>query len=435
MIRIKDTQFPNTAAFLGNAIRIAEYYGFSSLDTLPRMAQASDAGGIKAATNGGMLKRGVLPLSKVESEISFARRDERSLLSSARKCLTCLPAQVNLPSASATGPFAPPHSGTLLAWRTVESSSGIPSISFELHIVGSSSAIAEALLIVVANAIAEESGIGERALAINNIGSSDSSNRFVRDVGLYLRKHIESISPTLRPRAATDPLGTLVQLIERGHPATPRAPQAMEYLTEEERRKFWELLEYLEVFGLPYELNAHILGSRDCWSHSLFELSTTDSESGARLPIAFGGRYDPLVSRFARTPASATMVSITCESRGKTRITRERVVPPTEAQPAIYFAHLGNEARRKTLSVLENLRRAMIPVHQGLWYDRIAEQMAAARTLAVPYILIMGHKEAVEGTILVREVATNSQDAIPLPELPNYLKRRRIGTRREETHA
>ncbi len=424
MIRLKDTQYPNTAAFLGNAIRVAEYYGFAPLEGMQR----------NPANTGSANKRGVLPLSKIESAISFARRDERTLLSSARKCMNCLPTQVNLPSASATGPFAPPHSGTLLAWRTLPSTAGIPSVSFELHVVGSTSAIAEALLIVVANAIAEEAGINERALAINNIGSSDSSNRFVRDIGLYLRKHIESISPTLRPRAAVDPLGTLVQLIERGHPATPRAPQAMEYLTEEERRKFWELLEYLEMFGLPYELNAHILGSRDCWSHSLFEISTTDSETGARMPIAFGGRYDPLASRFARTPSSATMISITCEVRGKTRVKREKRAPDGGAQPAIYFAHLGGEARRRVLGVLENLRRASIPVHQGIWYERVAEQMAAARTLAVPYILIMGHKEAMEGTILVREVATNSQEAILIPELPNYLKRRRVGVWREGAH-
>src|SRR3990167_4099336 len=276
----------------------------------------------------------------------------------ARKCMSCLPALVNLTSASATGPFAPPHSGTLLAWRTLTSTTGIPSVSFELHIVGTTSAIAEALLIVAGNAIAEEAGIKERALSINNIGSLNSSNRFVRDVGLYLRKHIESISPTLRPRAATDPLGALVQLIERGHPATPRAPQAMEYLTEDERRKFWEILEYLETFGLPYELNPHILGSRDCWSHSLFEISTMDAETGARMAIAFGGRYDPLVSRFARTPASATMISITCEVHGKTRFKREVKAPQGEAQPAIYFAHLGGEARRRALSLLEGLRQA-----------------------------------------------------------------------------
>src|SRR3989338_1181968 len=295
MIRLKDTQYPNTAAFLGNAIRIAEYYGFAPLDGMQR----------NPAYAGSSNKRAVLPLSKVESEISFARRDERMLLSSARKCMNCLPTQVNLPPASATGPAAPPHSGTLLAWRTLPSTAGIPSVSFELHIVGSTSAIAEALLIVVSNAIAEEAGISERALAINNIGSPDSSNRFVRDIGLYLRKHIESISPTLRPRAAVDPLPTFVQLIERGHPAAPRAPQAMEYLTEEERRRFWELLEYLEMFGLPYELDAHILGSRDCWSHSLFEISTVDAESGASVPLAFGGPYHPFANRFFISPSSS----------------------------------------------------------------------------------------------------------------------------------
>src|SRR3989338_9430561 len=276
MIRLKDTQYPNTASFLGNAIRIAESYGFSPVDTMPRSAAA--------------LRRPLMPLSKVESEFPFARRFGRSLLSSARKCLRCLQAVAHSAPAAAGIPLVVPHSGTLLAWRILPSQSGIPSMSLELHIVGTGSAIAEALLIVVANAIAEEAGLSRRSLAINNIGSPDSSNRFVRDIGLYLRKHIESISPTLRPRAAQDPLGTLVQLIERGHPATPRAPQAMEYLTEEERRKFWELLEYLEMFGLRYELNAQILGSRDCWSHSLFEISTNDPETCTRMPFAFGGR-------------------------------------------------------------------------------------------------------------------------------------------------
>src|SRR6204780_5439623 len=139
----------------------------------------------------------------------------------------------------------------------------------------------------------------------------ESSNRYVRDVGTYLRKHIDTISPTLRPRAATDPLGTLVQLIERGHPGVARAPQAMEYLTEEERRRFWELLEYLEVSGLSYELTPTILGSRDCWAHALYELSTMDEETNSRIPIAFGGRYDPLTTRFGGNMGAAT-IAITC---------------------------------------------------------------------------------------------------------------------------
>jgi histidyl-tRNA synthetase len=177
------------------------------------------------------------------------------------------------------------------------------------------------------------------------------------------------------------------------------------------------------------------LGSRDCWSHSLFEISSVDAETGVRVPLAFGGRYDPLASRFTRAPAYGALLSITCELRGKTRVKREMRKADSHVQPAIYFAHLGTEARRRVLSVLEMLRRSEIPVHQGIWHERIGEQMMTARRLATPYILIMGHKEAMEGTVLVREVATNSQDAIPLPELPGYLKRRRVGAWRSEARA
>lgn len=392
MIRLKGTRFNDTASFFDHAVDIAGYYGFVPMDTLPRFAPRHGEGPLK---------------QKLEEELLFARREERALASAARKSVAGMP----------------PNGHAALAWRATAGTSAA-SPSLELHILGVPSGIAEALLIVVADAIAREAGIEHRSLVLNNVGSTESFSRFVRDVGTYLRKHLESISPTLRPRAATDPLGTLVQLIERKHPAVPRAPQAMEYLTEEERRRFWELLEYLEACGVSYELDGQVLGSKDVWTHTLFELSVIDKESGEKEPFAFGGRYDPLVSRIARAPVSAAMVTIICEPRGSGY---KPAAKPIASSPAVYFAHLGPEARRRTLGILESLRAARIPVHQGIWHERIGEQMAKARELAVPYILIMGHKEAVEGTVLVREVATNSQEAIPVPDLTGYLRRRRLG--------
>jgi histidyl-tRNA synthetase len=173
-----------------------------------------------------------------------------------------------------------------------------------------------------------------------------------------------------------------------------------------------------------------VLGSRDVWAHTLFEIATLDAETGVRLPIAFGGRYDPLMSRFAKRPDSAAVVSITCEVRGSARAKEVAQTPPP-----IFFAHIGIESRRKALSVIETLRRADIPVHQSLTYDRLGDQMTRAKTLGVPYILILGHKEAVENAILVREVATNSQEAVPIEDLTGYLKRRRFLAQKPEVAA
>src|SRR3989344_5009811 len=172
MLRLKDTRHANTAGFLTGAIRIAEYYGFMPLEEAARTKREVPIEEIRRD----------MP-KKEHAEIMFARREERSLVSSARQCVHS----------------ARNFDGAMLAWRTSGGSSkeraGMPSLSLELHVVGNSSAIAEVLLIVVADAIAQEAGVARRVLSINNIGSVESSNRYVRDVSAYLRKHIESISP------------------------------------------------------------------------------------------------------------------------------------------------------------------------------------------------------------------------------------------------
>lgn len=387
MICLKDTRHNNTGALLTSAINIAEWYGFNALDTLPKRELDR-----RAARVGDI-------------DITYARRDERALPVAVRACIARM--------------GTPQH--TILGWRVVSSAGAVPSTALELHIVGTHANIAEALLIAVAHAVLEDAGITKRVLHINDLGTTESSGRFVRDVNLYMRKHIESIAPNLRARASEDPLGTLIALIERGHPATPRAPQSMEYLNEEERRRLWEILEYIESSGSTYELNAHLLGSRGCWSHTLFEISSRDPESGARMTLASGGRYDPLVSRIAKTPVGGAMISITCETRGNTTYKRpERIVPN------IYIAHIGVEARKRILSIINVLRHAGIMVRHGIWHERMGEQMQEAQAIGARHLLIVGHKEAMDGTVLVRTISTNIQEAVPATELPQYLKRHHI---------
>ena len=392
MIRIKDTRLQSTASVLERALDTAAFYGFVPLEEALRSGKTS----LPPQKNG-------IPL--------FARRDERALNTSARMCLT---AKRN-------------PGDILLLSRLVKNAPGTrtPTASYtlELHVLGASAAIAEALLIIVVSGIAEDIGVQDRVLTINSIGSLDSSNRFVRDVGSFLRKHLDSIAPALRARAAEDPLSTLIQLFEKGHPAMHRAPQSVEYLTEEERRRFWDLLEHLEISDIPYELSPMVLGSRDVWAHTLFELSRKDEETGMRVPFALGGRYDPLATRLLGHPSVAAVAALTCEIRGKSKAPASR----TPSTP-LYFAHLGAEARRKALPMLEGLRREGILVEQSLLHERLQEQMERAKRKKISHMLIMGHKEALEGTILVREMATNAQEAIPLRELTGYLRRQKVRT-------
>ena len=40
----------------------------------------------------------------------------------------------------------------------------------------------------------------------------------------------------------------------------------------------------------------------------------------------------------------------------------------------------------------------------------------------VPYCIILGQKEVIDGTVIVRTMANRSQDTVKLEKLPEYLK-------------
>ena len=131
MLRIKDTRYPNTASFLKSAVCIAEYYGFRPFEEAPRM----DPAGMRQLRQRA---------GKNEAEPALARKEERLLVAAARRCAF----------------FARAPGGSLLLWRTASDlKSAMPHVSLELHVLGTNSAVAEALLIVVANSIAEEAGL------------------------------------------------------------------------------------------------------------------------------------------------------------------------------------------------------------------------------------------------------------------------------------
>jgi histidyl-tRNA synthetase len=382
--------------FFKRAASVAEHYGFRPLSEIPKQPTS-------------VLKR---PAAKQEvAAFSPARPHEKSFLSFTRV---------------ATRQSIDLRRTPTFVYRNVSvtrPSNGIKQHAFELHALGIQSVIAEAMLISAAMAVATEMNIERPVVRINSIGGADSRARFLRDIVTYLKRHDELLPAQLRFTLGCDALGSLVRLVDKKHPIIEKMPSSMEYLNEEERRHLAELLEYLEINNIPYELSAHVVGSSDHWNHTLFEIASEDGTIHAR-----GGRYDTLAAREAGDGAFATGISFTW---GTPDILKERKEPKGAARagripPQVYFAHLGPEAKRRSIGILEILRQARVPVYQSLAHEHMIDQMKEAQQLATPYLLIMGHKEAMEGTVLVREVRSNAQKAVPVPDLATYLRRRRL---------
>jgi histidyl-tRNA synthetase len=159
------------------------------------------------------------------------------------------------------------------------------------------------------------------------------------------------------------------------------------------------------------------------YTRTVFEvIEQGGAEDGTPLTIAAGGRYDYL----ARQLGGKKDVPAIGFSIGVDRVVGstwyKKLSPRIIKKPKIYFIQLGADAKLKSLNVIEILRKAHIPVAQSLSKDNLGSQLAVAERLGVPYALIFGQKEALENSVIVRNMSNRSQDVIKLAKLLEYLK-------------
>jgi histidyl-tRNA synthetase len=71
---------------------------------------------------------------------------------------------------------------------------------------------------------------------------------------------------------------------------------------------------------------------------------------------------------------------------------------------------------------METLRKNRIPVHQSISKDSLGAQLALAEKMEIPYCIIFGQKEAMDNTVIVRNMETRSQDTVKIDALSDYIK-------------
>jgi len=95
---------------------------------------------------------------------------------------------------------------------------------------------------------------------------------------------------------------------------------------------------------------------------------------------------------------------------------------PSSARMRFAFVHIGDEAKRLSLRLAEEFRRAHVPLAQDIGIESLIEQMHHAEKRNPAYLLIMGRKEALERTVILRNRQTQEETILPLLGLTERLK-------------
>lgn len=322
---------------------------------------------------------------------------------------------------------------------------------YGLVMVGEENPVAEAQIIQILWKGIEQSGIKIEGLAfrVNATGCPDCRSAFRSPFVSYLRNRSSRLCRNCKRHLKRLPTRVLSCQEEKCRVVATFSPQVLDFLCDTCKKHLTGLLEFLDEMGVPYFLDPKFFKDGSPFNLVIFELiknpsaepirelisavasekagpvaentSLADAEpetcgpifiEGGRLSRAgelMGGRKIDVVSGTVFLEALENFV------RGLDVRTR---------RPKVFFAHLGELAKRKGMRIVEELRVAGIETQESLGRDSVKSQLKVAERIEAEVALLLGQKEALDGTIIVRETGLGVQETIPQEKLVEFLKKK-----------
>lgn len=294
---------------------------------------------------------------------------------------------------------------------------------YNLHFIGCPSGLAEAALIRAALSILREEGYQNLKVELNSIGDKESLANYERELHNYAKKFGANLSESSKEKLKEDIFNIFRVEDEEMIQFRTAAPTSLSFLSSQARSHFKEVLEFVEALGIEFSLAPELIGEKNHTSHTVFSIRSTGIERelavGTPEILAVGYRYSRLSKKLGmrkEIPMASVSIFLANEEGAEKKVYKE--LP----KPKFYLVQLGRDAKIRTLGLIENLRENKIPVHHFIGKDKLTAQLEGAESLKVSYLIIIGQKEALDGTATIRNMVTRAQDTIPLSELPAYLK-------------
>jgi len=284
-----------------------------------------------------------------------------------------------------------------------------------LHILNIPKSIAEALLIKTAVTMLAENGVKNVCVKINNIGGKEAQTAFLREATAHYRKNINNMTVNCR-QYFKDGVHTLTKKGKNQCSLVhEEAPRTMDFLGDETRKHFGEVIEFMETMGIQYEIDSFVLGDQNYSTHTVFEIVDLDSKK----VVAAGSRYNMLYKKIGtrkEIPAIGAVVNIP-----KPKNTTLKALKKVD-DSKVFFMQLGYVAKLNSIRIIDDLRKEGIAIKHKIYRDRLTSQISASKKTKSEHIIITGQKEALEGTIIFKDKESKSQSVIELNSLAKVLR-------------
>jgi len=289
---------------------------------------------------------------------------------------------------------------------------------FGFEVLGDSNPVLDAQLIHISYKFYAELNLPVQ-VEVNSIGCPNCRPAYLKELTTILKKHRKNLCPDCQLRLTKNPLRVLDCKNKDCQAVLTDLPQTVDFLCEDCKKHFVSVLEYLDELEVNYNLNPRIVRGLDYYTKTAWEILETGRD-GQQDSLGGGGRYDELVNELGGRPTPAVGFACGVE-RAISRFKNHDIAVKQPVRPELYVAQLGLEARKKCLRLYEQLLQRDYLVAESFSKDSLKDQLEAANKLGVKYTLMIGQKELVDDTVLIRDMESGIQEVVDFKKILDYL--------------
>ncbi|MEI8103585.1 MAG: histidine--tRNA ligase [Candidatus Moraniibacteriota bacterium] len=289
-------------------------------------------------------------------------------------------------------------------------------------IFGEKDPIIDAQIFQMAYRVVSYLGLKNIEFQVNSIGTPTARKEYNRVLVRYFETQRNRLCQNCRERLETNPLRILDCKEDKCVQLVAVAPQMKDYLEPESKEHFRKLLEYLDELEIPYTINPRLVRGLDYYTDTVFEIYTRGQDDTKKQSLGGGGRYDGLIAQLGgeSTPAIGFGLGM---DRLVLEMQRHQVKLYYPPRPKIFLAQLGELAKKKSLRLFGELEKNGVLVAESFGRGSLKSQLRAAHRMGAEITLILGQKEAIDGTVILKDMVSGTQETVTQGKLMLAVKK------------